>query len=137
MTAQEFLKEAYEKFPMRIRNKEMFLKANIVRVDYADGLIEFIYRHPELRVDEHSVESIYAEEFVGDIGGNSTGLLGEESYNFFWDNFVAKNTQFINWLKKHNLSHEDLMDLEICFESEDLAMTITKCSFWFYERPAG
>lgn len=97
-----FLDEFTKRFCYSEEDKKIVKEADNFVINYTDGIFYF-YRDNEghaLRTDD-----IYRSICIDSIFEN-------KEYRFIWDNFIAKNTEFITWLEDHNLTEKDMMIIE-------------------------
>lgn len=77
-----------------------------------------------------------SDQYSGSIafhgGGNlmGDGMLYRDDYRYFWDNLVAEQKEFMQWMKDHNFTERDMMKLDGEFWPN--GMIVLKPEFYFY-----
>ena len=119
MDVKKFLKEFADKFGKTKQEKEDILKSNKITIDYADGVIDFLYEDPE-------ADSLY----FCFHGGSNSSIFKDEDYRFVWDNLVLQDEIFTSWMRDHNMTEYDMM--VVCIDMYYDDHIDVHCSFSFY-----
>lgn len=117
MDIKLFLNEFADKFAAP-EDKSEILRSNGFNIDYLDGVFDLVCR---------CGENNYTYE-----GGSNGYILKDADYRYLWDNLIAKQSLFMDWLKAHNLEEGDMM-----FIHGDINLDGTVdigCTFEFYDK---
>lgn len=155
MNVKKFLEEFADKFGKSEEEKKIILNSDEFHIDYLDGVfdfcnskeleewrvldsLEFSKAFENIDKDKLSeLKQLLKDLGVGKtaplyyLGGDNSHVIACEDYRFLWDNLISEQTDFMAWMKKHDITEKDIMYMEGHFYGED--SVVLECNFYFYD----